>query len=462
MYVHGKKVFLDTENTITIYNKLANKFKDVSILESVIGGDNKGRYSIILFNILQNVEIFHNYVLINNQKKKIKSPDSFIKDIYKNLKIKTIYDQNIPLPIFIGNVSFDLCKFTLPKLSYKPDKNEIGIPLAHFVKPRNLIIIDNVLNETHLIEVSNIKKNPVKSLKKLEKILKEPFSKNKKLNFSKPKKFKNHIKKEEFIKRVKEIKKDIKVGEIFQAVLSQRFSNDYLIDPFNFYRALRSINPSPYLVFLNLKNYQIICSSPETMIKVKNKEITLRPIAGTRRRGKNEIEDNNLKNELLKDKKELAEHLMLVDLGRNDVGQISKNNTVKVTEQNIIEYYSHVMHIVSNVTGELKNNLTPIDVLFAGLPAGTVSGAPKIRALEILEKHEDINREFYSGSVFYLDANGDMDSCINLRTAMIKNKKIYAQSGAGVVFDSIPENEHIECINKASALFEAYNLAHNI
>ena len=462
MYVHGKKVFLDTENTITIYNKLANKFKDVSILESVIGGDNKGRYSIILFNILQNIEIFHNYVLINNQKKKIKSPDSFIKDIYKNLKIKTIYDQNIPLPIFIGNVSFDLCKFTLPKLSYKPDKNEIGIPLAHFVKPRNLIIIDNVLNETHLIEVSNIKKNPLKSLKKLEKILKEPFSKNKKLNFSKPKKFKNHIKKEEFIKRVKEIKRDIKVGEIFQAVLSQRFSNDYLIDPFNFYRALRSINPSPYLVFLNLKNYQIICSSPETMIKVKNKEITLRPIAGTRRRGKNEIEDNNLKNELLKDKKELAEHLMLVDLGRNDVGQISKNNTVKVTEQNIIEYYSHVMHIVSNVTGELKNNLTPIDVLFAGLPAGTVSGAPKIRALEILEKHEDINREFYSGSVFYLDANGDMDSCINLRTAMIKNKKIYAQSGAGIVFDSIPENEHIECINKASALFEAYNLAHNI
>ena len=462
MYVHGKKVFLDTENTITIYNKLANKFKDVSILESVIGGDNKGRYSIILFNILQNVEIFHNYVLINNQKKKIKSPDSFIKDIYKNLKIKIIYDQDIPLPIFIGNVSFDLCKFTLPKLSYKPDKNEIGIPLAHFVKPRNLIIIDNVLNETHLIEVSNIKKNPVKSLKKLEKILKEPFSKNKKLNFSKPKKFKNHIRKEEFIKRVKEIKRDIKVGEIFQAVLSQRFSNDYLIDPFNFYRALRSINPSPYLVFLNLKNYQIICSSPETMIKVKNKEITLRPIAGTRRRGKNEIEDNNLKNELLKDKKELAEHLMLVDLGRNDVGQISKNNTVKVTEQNIIEYYSHVMHIVSNVTGELKNNLTPIDVLFAGLPAGTVSGAPKIRALEILEKHEDINREFYSGSVFYLDANGDMDSCINLRTAMIKNKKIYAQSGAGIVFDSIPENEHSECINKANALFEAYNLAHNI
>ena len=462
MYVHGKKVFLDTENTITIYNKLAKKFKDVSILESVIGGHNKGRYSIILFNVNQNIEIFHNYALINNRKKIIKSPDIFIKNIYKNLKIKTLYEQNIPLPVFIGNICFDLCKFTLPKLSYDPCKNEIGIPLAHFVKPTNLIIIDNVLNETHLIEVSNNKKIPTKSLKTLESLLKSPFHKFNKLNVKKLKKFKNHVNREDFLKRVDEIKSDIKVGEIFQAVLSQRFSNEYLIDPFNFYRALRSINPSPYLVFLNLKNYQIICSSPETMIKVKNKEITLRPIAGTRRRGKNEIEDNNLKNELLNDKKELAEHLMLVDLGRNDVGQISKNNTVKVTEQNIIEFYSHVMHIVSNVTGVLKNNLTPIDVLFAGLPAGTVSGAPKIRALEILEKHELINREFYSGSVCYIDANGDMDSCINLRTAMIKNKKIYAQSGAGIVFDSIAKNEHSECINKANALFEAYKLAHQI
>ena len=191
MYVHGKKVFLDTENTITIYNKLAKKFKDVSILESVIGGDNKGRYSIILFNVNQNIEIFHNYALINNRKKIIKSPDIFIKNIYKNLKIKTLYEQNIPLPVFIGNICFDLCKFTLPKLSYDPSKNEIGIPLAHFVKPTNLIIIDNVLNETHLIEVSNNKKIPTKSLKTLESLLKSPFHKFNKLNVKKLKKFKN-------------------------------------------------------------------------------------------------------------------------------------------------------------------------------------------------------------------------------------------------------------------------------
>tara|TARA_Y100000992_G_C21081063_1_gene403359 strand:- start:116 stop:712 length:597 start_codon:yes stop_codon:yes gene_type:complete len=198
------------------------------------------------------------------------------------------------------------------------------------------------------------------------------------------------------------------------------------------------------------------------MINVKNGKITLRPIAGTRRRGINKEEDLKLEKELLNDTKELAEHLMLVDLGRNDVGQISKIGTVKVTEKNIIEYYSHVMHIVSNVTGDLKDKYTPVDTLFAGLPAGTVSGAPKIRALEILEREENVNREFYSGSVCYLDINGDMDSCINLRTAIIKDNYIYTQSGAGIVYDSVDKNEYLECINKANAIFEAYKLAHII
>ena len=459
MNVNGKKVFLDTENTVTIYKKLIKLFSDVSILESVIGGENKGRYSIILFNIYENIEIYKDYALTNGKKTKIKSPSEFIKKIYKKQKIKNKYDNKIPIPFIIGNLSFDLCKFTLPKLKYDISKNELNIPLAHFVKPRNVIIIDNILNETHLLEISNSKKN---SLLKIENIL---FSNHKIINKFKKKlhtSFKKHMNKEEFINKVNKIKQEIIKGEIFQAVLSQRFSASYNIDPFDFYRALRSINPSPYLVFLNLSTYQIICSSPETMINVKNKKITLRPIAGTRRRGKDLKEDQKMKKELLSDKKELAEHLMLVDLGRNDVGQISKKNTVKVTEKNIIEYYSHVMHIVSNVTGHLKNKLDPIDVLFAGLPAGTVSGAPKIRSLEILEKEEPINREFYSGSVCYLDVNGDMDSCINLRTAMIKDKKIYTQSGAGIVYDSIPKNEYLECMNKANALFEAYKIAHKI
>jgi len=276
------------------------------------------------------------------------------------------------------------------------------------------------------------------------------------------KKFKPLMSKNSFLKKVNLIKKEITKGEIFQAVLSQRFENDYKIDPFNFYRALRSINPSPYLVYLNFSEYQIICSSPETMIKVNDDLVTLRPIAGTRKRGKTNEEDEFNKNELLNDKKELEENLMLVDLGRNDVGTISQIDSVKVTEKNIVEYYSHVMHIVSNVTGKIRKRLSPIDVLFAGLPAGTVSGAPKIRALQILEELENNNREFYAGSVCYLDANGNMDSCINLRTALIKDKKIYAQSGAGIVYDSKDKSEYDECINKAQALFNAYSIAHEI
>ena len=461
MNVNGKKVFLDTENAVTIYRKLARYFSDVSILESVIGGENKGRYSIILFNIYENIEIFKDFAFIDGKKNKIKSPEDFIKKIYTKEKIKNFYKVNIPIPFIIGNLSFDLCKFTLPKLIYKPYKNELDIPLAHFVRPKNIIVIDNILNETHLLEISDSNSSQ-KSLSRIESILFSDRALEKKTNKKSPKLFKKHMKKEDFIDKVNKIKNEIIKGEIFQAVLSQRFSAPYNIDPFDFYRALRSVNPSPYLVFLNLNKYQIICSSPETMINVKNKKITLRPIAGTRRRGKNDKDDLKMKDELLSDKKELAEHLMLVDLGRNDVGQISKKNTVRVNQQNIIEYYSHVMHIVSNVTGQLKDNLDPIDVLFAGLPAGTVSGAPKVRALEILEEQENTNREFYSGSVCYLDINGDMDSCINLRTAMIKDKRIYTQSGAGIVYDSIPKNEYLECMNKANALFEAYKIAHKI
>ena len=462
MHIYGRKIFSDTENPITIFYKLKSKFKDISILESVIGGENKGRYSIIFFNIVENVEIYENYALKNNKKIKISSPNNYLKEISKLTKVKNHYNLPIPIPFLIGNMCFDLSKFTLPKLKYDRSKNQIHIPLAHVVRPTNLIIFDNILNETHLIEIKNKSQKSQNSLKKIENLI---FT-NENIKFEKkigsPSKFFHHMKKSDFFKKVNSIKKEISKGEIFQAVLSQRFSSIYKIDPFKFYRALRSINPSPYLVYLNLKDYQIICSSPETMINVKNKQVTLRPIAGTRKRGSTEKEDLKLKNDLLNDKKELAEHLMLVDLGRNDVGQISKDNSVKVTEKNIIEYYSHVMHIVSNVTGVLKNGFSPIDVLYAGLPAGTVSGAPKIRSLEILEEQENINREFYSGSVFYLDINGDMDSCINLRTALIKNNKIYAQSGAGIVHDSKPENEYLECINKANALFKAYEIAHKI
>ena len=462
--LYGKKIFLDNQNSISIVEKLKHKYRDVSMLESVIGGDNKGRFTIIFFNSKQEIKIFENYALINNKKIYFKSHRNFIEKIYKDYEVRIQYKDKIPLPIIIGNLSFDLCKFTLPKLTYDKKKSYINIPLAHFVKPKNLIIIDNILNQIHLIDISSNKTSSLKEIQKLNLIIKNEQSKNKKINKKNTfnKNFKPLITKKSYLSQVNHIKKEIIKGEIFQAVLSQRFENDYNIDPFNFYRALRSINPSPYLVYLNFNDYQIICSSPETMIKINDGLVTLRPIAGTRKRGKTSKEDDAYKNDLLKDKKELAEHLMLVDLGRNDVGTISEIGSVKVTEKNIVEYYSHVMHIVSNVTGKIKKKYSPIDVLFAGLPAGTVSGAPKIRALQILEELEKTNREFYAGSVCYLDANGNMDSCINLRTALIKDKKIYAQSGAGIVYDSKDQNEYEECINKAKALFEAYSIAHEI
>ncbi|MAV83051.1 MAG: anthranilate synthase component I [Pelagibacteraceae bacterium] len=461
--IFGKNIFIDNQNSISLFLKLKNKFNDVSILESVIGGDNKGRYTIIFFNKKEDIKIYEDYSLINKKKKKINNHKKFIEKIYNEYQLKVKYKENIPLPIIIGNICFDICKFSLPKLKYNKNKSLIKIPLAHFVKPKNLIIIDNIVNQIHIIDISSNKKQSFKEIDSIVKIIKSINTKKvKRIDNKFNKKFINLTKKSSFLKNVNKIKKEISNGEIFQAVLSQRFENEYKIDPFNFYRALRSLNPSPYLVYLNFHEYQIICSSPETMIKVNDGLVTLRPIAGTRKRGKNKFEDEKYKKDLLKDKKELAEHLMLVDLGRNDVGTISKIGTVRVTEKNIIEYYSHVMHIVSNVIGKLKNTYNPVDVLFAGLPAGTVSGAPKIRALQILEDLEDINREFYAGSVCYFDANGNMDSCINLRTALIKNNKIYAQSGAGIVYDSIDEREYEECINKANALFQAYSIAHNI
>ena len=221
------------------------------------------------------------------------------------------------------------------------------------------------------------------------------------------------------------------------------------------YRSLRRLNPSPYLVNLNFDKFGIVASSPELMVQLRNNKVTIRPIAGTRKRGHNISEDISLSKDLLSDKKELAEHLMLLDLGRNDVGRVSKKGSVKVTEKMIIEYYSHVMHIVSNVEGVINNKLDAIDALKAGFPAGTVSGAPKIRAMEIIEEIENLNRSFYAGCMGYFDSNGDMDTCISLRTGLVKNKKLFVQAGAGIVYDSIPKNEHQEILNKASALMVA-------
>jgi anthranilate synthase component 1 len=259
----------------------------------------------------------------------------------------------------------------------------------------------------------------------------------------------------EYMDMVLRAKEYIAAGDIFQVVLSQRFETNFELPPFALYRSLRRVNPSPFLYFLDFDHFAVIGSSPEILVRVRDGKVTIRPIAGTRRRGVTPSEDKALAEELLADPKERAEHLMLLDLGRNDAGRVSTIGSVKVTERFILEYYSQVMHIVSNVEGTLDTKYDALDALVAGFPAGTVSGAPKVRAMQIIDELEHEKRGVYAGCVGYFSANGDMDTCIVLRTAIVKDGLMYVQAGAGIVADSVPESEHQECLNKAKALFRA-------
>ena len=268
-------------------------------------------------------------------------------------------------------------------------------------------------------------------------------------------KVKSNITKNNFLKMVNKAKEYIKIGDIFQVVLSQRFETKLSKKPLEIYKKLRVTNPSPFMYFFNFEDFQIIGASPEILVRLRNNKITVRPIAGTRPRGKNTKEDNFFAKDLLQDKKELSEHLMLLDLGRNDAGKVSKIGTIKVTESFMIEKYSHVMHIVSNVMGVYNKEYSKFKSLLAGFPAGTVSGAPKIRAMEIIDELETTKRKVYAGGIGYFSANGEFDTCIALRTAVAKNKKFYVQAGAGIVADSNPIKEYEETINKAKALLSA-------
>jgi anthranilate synthase component 1 len=274
-------------------------------------------------------------------------------------------------------------------------------------------------------------------------------------NVSNKSEFTSSFQKEKFMNAVNKTKEYISSGDVMQVVLSQRLSKSFEGDPISMYEALRDMNPSPYMYFLDMDDFQIIGSSPEILVKLEDKKVTVRPIAGTRPRGKSDAEDLRNETDLLSDPKELAEHLMLIDLGRNDIGRISKVGSVELTEKMIIERYSHVMHIVSNVNGQIEDKTKPLDVLRATFPAGTVSGAPKIRAMEIINELEPLKRGIYSGAIGYLSWTGDLDTALSIRTAVIKDDLIHVQAGAGIVHDSVPETEWDETMNKAMALLKA-------
>tara|TARA_B100001029_G_C15051749_1_gene451259 strand:+ start:53 stop:1153 length:1101 start_codon:yes stop_codon:yes gene_type:complete len=364
--------------------------------------------------------------------------------------------------MLVGYFSYDIIRY----IENIPDKckDDLNIPDIRLARPRSLVIYDNLKKKIFYIEnvysdtkIKNYKEAYNNILKKFDlyeyyENIKLPETLTFKKNNSP---IESNITKNRFKFLVNKAKNYIRKGDIFQVVLSQRFKRKLQKKPIEIYNYLRKSNPSPFMFYFNYEDFNVLGSSPEILVRLRKNEITIRPIAGTRPRGKNSIEDKKYELELLKDKKELAEHLMLLDLGRNDVGKVAKINSVKVTEKFKVEKYSHVMHIVSNVIGKFNNKFSLFETLLSGFPAGTVSGAPKIRAMEIIDELEKNKRKLYAGGIGYFTSNNEFDTCIALRTALIKNNKFYVQAGAGIVADSKPEKEYNETINKAKALMKA-------
>ena len=446
-----KKIELLIENVL----RKTNSF----IFESVEKARTRGRYTIFGFQPDLILEIKNKNIFMNEKKISNKlSPKIFLENFINKFNYQV--PSNLP-PMSVllsGYLGYDIIRY-FEKI---PDKNidDLHIPDVKLIRPTFTYIHDNQSNKLFYMKLHfNKKTNYSKEISKLQKqitfdLTQFPIKKTRK-NIIKDKKIKSNVTKKKFLNLVRKAKKYISIGDIFQVVISQRFEKKLNSEPLEIYKKIRKTNPSPFLYFFNFDQFQIIGSSPEILVRVRKNIITIRPIAGTRKRGKNKKEDNSLAKDLLNDPKELSEHLMLLDLGRNDVGRSSIEGTVKVNEKFKIEKYSHVMHIVSNVYGKFKKNTSLLNGLLSGFPAGTVSGAPKIRAMEIIDELENRKRKLYAGGVGYFSGNGDMDTCIALRTGLVKNKKIYVQAGAGIVADSIPEKEYQETINKAKVLLEA-------
>ncbi|MFN3134955.1 MAG: anthranilate synthase component I [Candidatus Kryptonium sp.] len=472
-----ESLLADTETPVSVYMKIKDKGKFSFLLESVEGGEKIARYSFIglhPFMLFESKGTNFNLKIFDDK-------FSFVKSEVKNEKHPLRALERI-FSLFRSVSTEDLPRFTCGAVGYfgyesasliekiphaKVDDIEVPDILLMFFD--SILVFDNLKRKIFLI--SNVYKNGKETESELKdkyymalgKIVELKSLLKKRVNpeISKVEiadEFKFNMTKEEFIEKVEQVKRYIINGDIFQAVISQRGERKIEGDPFDIYRMLRVVNPSPYMYFLNMEDLKIIGSSPELLVRVENKIVETRPIAGTRRRGKSPEEDVKLEAELLNDEKEKAEHLMLVDLGRNDIGKISYFGTVKVDQFMIVEKYSHVMHIVSNISGKLRDDVSPIEALYACFPAGTVTGAPKIRAMEIIAELEPTKRGIYGGAIGYIDFSGNIDSCIAIRTIVMKGNKAFFQAGAGIVYDSIPEREYQETLDKLAATFKAVEL----
>ena len=456
------ETFADLDTPLSLYLKLANQPYSY-LLESVQGGERFGRYSFIGLPADTRITVRGKHITLTHPTSEsthnADNPLDFIKEYQARFKVAPLSG----LPRFTGGLAgyfgYDAVRYIEPRLAATQKTDALNTPDILLMLTEQLAVVDNLSGTLTFIVYANPEQADAYSLARqrlheLTQLLRRPVE----IPHAPPMhggEAKSEFGDAAFMQAVEKAKRYIVDGDILQVVLSQRISQPFPASPLSLYRALRGLNPSPYMFYYDMGDHHVVGASPEILVRLEGDNVTVRPIAGTRPRGKTPQQDAALAQELLADPKELAEHLMLIDLGRNDIGRVAQQGTVKLTDKMIIERYSHVMHIVSNVEATLKPGLDAIDVFKATFPAGTVSGAPKVRAMEIIDELEPSKRGIYAGAVGYLGFNGDMDLAIALRTAVIKGATLYVQAGAGIVADSIPANEWIETQNKARAVLRA-------
>ena len=464
------QIHLNSDSPTNLYSKIKDK-RNTFLLESIEGGEKWAQYSIIGLDCNDTIKISGNKIdlKIDGQIKSYNSEDP-LEDLNKLIASHKAPEQE-EFPRFyggyVGFFAYESARYSEKKiasLGSKDSKFDEHMPDIYLVKSEKLVVYDNFNKSIHVIYNSDPAKKTYEEANKMLEEIEQSISAETQSSSLEYKpisgklSFESNFTKKEFIEAVNKVKDYIREGDVMQVVLGQDFFKSFSGDTFQLYSALRDLNPSPYMYYLNLDECNVVGSSPEILVRVEGEDITLRPIAGTRKRGVNEDEDHSNEKDLLSDPKELAEHLMLIDLGRNDVGKISKIGSVKVTERMIVERYSHVMHIVSNVVGKISEDKNFIDALKASLPAGTLSGAPKIRAMEIINELEPSSRGIYGGAIGYITWNGNIDTAIAIRTAVIRNGFIHVGAGAGIVADSNPENEWLECKQKSKVFLDAMEM----
>ena len=468
----ARETLADFDTPLSIYLKLADA-PNSYLLESVQGGEKWGRYSIIGLPCRTVLRAHGRQVRVSvdgiqTEAGEYADPLAFVEQFQARYKVPTLPG----LPRFngglVGYFGYDSVRYVEPRLGECPNPDPLGTPDILLMVSDAVVVFDNLAGKLHAIVLAdpseaNAYEAGLARLEELFARLRQPITPRLGVDLAAPAgaepTFRSSFSREDYECAVGAIKEYILAGDCMQVVISQRMSIPFAAAPIDLYRALRCFNPTPYMYFFNFGDFHVVGSSPEVLVRVEDGLVTVRPIAGTRPRGVTEEQDKALEMDLLSDAKELAEHLMLIDLGRNDVGRVSATGSVQVTEQMVIERYSNVMHIVSNVTGQLKPELSAMDALRAILPAGTLSGAPKIRAMEIIDELEPVKRGVYGGAVGYLAWNGNMDTAIAIRTAVIKDGELHVQAGAGIVADSVPALEWEETLNKRRAMFRAVALA---